>query len=95
MLEASHPSEGPAGFALPLTPAERSFVTVAVRFANDMIAPIAESLEREKSALPAAVVAEWIRLGLNDMQVSPEHPEGDEENRNHHRVGQEGKGRQP
>jgi alkylation response protein AidB-like acyl-CoA dehydrogenase len=71
MPEASHPSEGPARLALPLTPAERSFVTVAVRFANDMIAPIAESLEREKSALPASVVAEWIRLGLNGMQVSP------------------------
>ena len=37
-----------------------------------MIAPIAERLEREKSALPASVVAEWIRLGLNGMQVSPE-----------------------
>ena len=37
-----------------------------------MIAPIAERLEREKSALPAGVVAEWIRLGLNGMQVSPE-----------------------
>ena len=37
-----------------------------------MIAPITERLEREKSALPAGVVAEWIRLGLNGMQVSPE-----------------------
>jgi len=46
--------------------------TTAERFANDMIAPIAERLEREKSALPAGVVAEWIRLGLNGMQVSPE-----------------------
>jgi hypothetical protein len=64
MPEASHPSEGPAGFALPLTPAERSLVTIAGRFANEMIAPIAERLERDKSALPASVVAEWIRLGL-------------------------------
>ena len=72
MHEASHPSEGPARLALPLTPAERSLVTVAERFANDMIAPIAERLEREKSALPAGVVAEWVRLGLNGMQVSPE-----------------------
>jgi hypothetical protein len=95
MPEASHLSKGPARLALPLTPAERSLVTIAGRFANEMIAPIAESLEREKSALPAAVVAEWIRLGLNGMQDSPEHPQGDEENRNHHRVGQEGKGRQP
>ena len=37
-----------------------------------MIAPIAERLEQEKSALPAAVVTEWIRRGLNGMQVSPE-----------------------
>jgi alkylation response protein AidB-like acyl-CoA dehydrogenase len=37
-----------------------------------MIAPITERLEREKSALPAGVVAEWIGLGLNGMQVSPE-----------------------
>src|ERR1700722_19051702 len=37
-----------------------------------MIAPIAERLEREKSALSAGVVAEWIGLGLNGMQVSPE-----------------------
>jgi alkylation response protein AidB-like acyl-CoA dehydrogenase len=72
MPEASHPSEGPARLALPLTPAERSFVTVAVRFGNEMIAPITERLERERSALPASVVAEWIRLGLNGMQVSPE-----------------------
>ena len=72
MPEASHPSEGPAGLALPLTSAERSLVTIAGRFANEMIAPIAERLEREKSALPAGVVAEWIRLGLNGMQVSPE-----------------------
>jgi alkylation response protein AidB-like acyl-CoA dehydrogenase len=72
MPEASHPSEDPARLALPLTPAERSLVTIAGRFANEMIAPIAESLEREKSALPAGVVAEWIRLGLNGMQVSTE-----------------------
>jgi alkylation response protein AidB-like acyl-CoA dehydrogenase len=72
MREASHPSEGPARLALPLTPAERSLVTIASRFGNEMIAPIAESLEREKSALPASVVAEWIRLGPNGMQVSTE-----------------------
>ena len=72
MPEAPHPLEGPARLALPLTPAERSLVTIAGRFANEMIAPIAERLEREKSALPASVVAEWIRLGLNGMQVSPE-----------------------
>src|SRR5271166_1956377 len=72
MHEASHPSEGPARLALPLTPAERSLVTVAERFANDTIGPIDERLEREKSALPAGVVAEWIRLRLNGMQVSRE-----------------------
>ena len=72
MPEAPHPLEGPARLALPLTPAERSLVTIAGRFANEMIAPIADRLEREKSALPASVVAEWIRLGLNGMQVSPE-----------------------
>ena len=72
MHEASHPSERPPGLTLPLTSAERSLVDVAERFANDMIAPRAERLEREKSALPAGVVAEWIRLGLNGMQVSPE-----------------------
>ena len=72
MPEASHPPEDPARLTLPLTPAERSLVTIAGRFANKMIAPIAESLEREKSPLPAGVVAEWIRLGLNGMQVSPE-----------------------
>ena len=72
MPEAPHPLEGPAKLALPLTPAERSLVTTAGRFADEMIAPIAERLEREKSALPASVVAEWIRLGLNGMQVSPE-----------------------
>ena len=72
MHEASHPSERPAGLALPLTPAERSLVAVAESFANDVIAPIAERLEREKSALPAGVVAEWIRLPLDGMQVSPE-----------------------
>jgi len=71
MPEAPHPLEGPARLALPLTPAERSLVTTAGRFADEMIAPIAERLEREKSALPASVVAEWIRLGLNGMQVSP------------------------
>jgi hypothetical protein len=38
MPEASHPSEGPAGLALPLTSAERSLVTIAGRFANEMIA---------------------------------------------------------
>src|ERR1700722_1241310 len=53
-----------------VTPTERSLVTIAGRFANEMIAPIAERLERDKSALPASVVAEWIRLGMHGMQVS-------------------------
>jgi len=57
---------------LPLSPAERSLVGAAERFANDTIGPIDERLEREKSALPPDVVAEWIRLGLNGMQVSLE-----------------------
>ncbi len=72
MHEPPNPSEGPRGLALPLTPGECSLVNVAEKFANDTIAPIAERLERDKSALPAAVVAEWIRLGLNGMQVSSE-----------------------
>ena len=71
MHEPSHPSEGSRGLALPLTRAEGSLVDVAERFASEVIAPIAEKLERDKSALPAGVVAEWIRLGLNSMQVSP------------------------
>jgi alkylation response protein AidB-like acyl-CoA dehydrogenase len=55
-----------------LNPAERSLVNVAENFANNTIAPISERLERGKSALPPAVVAEWMSLGLNGMQVSPE-----------------------
>lgn len=72
MPEGIRPSEPPSRAALPLTPAERSLVDVAKQFARDAIAPIAERLERDKSALPPDVVGEWVRLGLNGMQVSPE-----------------------
>ena len=47
-------------------------VDVAETFAKDTIAPIAERLEQEKSPLPAPVIAEWVRCGLNGMQVSRE-----------------------
>ena len=47
-----------------MNPAERSLVAVAESFANNTIAPIAEKLERDTSALPADIVAEWIRLGV-------------------------------
>ena len=60
------------GLKLPLTREERALVEVAERFAKDTIAPIAERLEQEKSPLPAPVIAEWVRCGLNGMQVSPE-----------------------
>ena len=60
------------GLKLPLTREERALVEVAERFAKDTIAPIAERLEQEKSPLPAPVIAEWVRYGLNGMQVSPE-----------------------
>ena len=72
MREALGLAEEPPGLRPPLTHTERALVAVAESFANDMIAPIAERLEQEKSALPAGVVAEWIRLRLNGMQVSPE-----------------------
>jgi alkylation response protein AidB-like acyl-CoA dehydrogenase len=64
--------EETCGLKLPLTREERALVDVAERFAKDTIAPIAERLEREKSPLPAPVIAEWVRCGLNGMQVSPE-----------------------
>jgi len=64
MDEASHPFQRRAGLALALNPAERSLVAVAESFANNTIAPIAEKLERDTSALPADIVAEWIRLGV-------------------------------
>ena len=61
------------GLKLPLTREERALVDVAERFAKGTIAPIAERLEREKSPLPAPVIAEWVRCGLKSgMQVSPE-----------------------
>jgi alkylation response protein AidB-like acyl-CoA dehydrogenase len=60
------------GLKLPLTREERALVDVAEIFARDTIAPIAERLEQEKSPLPAPVIAEWVRCGLNGMQVSPE-----------------------
>jgi alkylation response protein AidB-like acyl-CoA dehydrogenase len=60
------------GLKLPLTREERALVDVAEIFAKDTIAPIAERLEREKSPLPAPVIAEWVGCGLNGMQVSPE-----------------------
>ena len=60
------------GLKLPLTREERALVDVAEIFAKDTIAPIAERLEQEKSPLPAPVIAEWVRCGLNGMQVSPE-----------------------
>jgi alkylation response protein AidB-like acyl-CoA dehydrogenase len=63
--------EETCGLKLPLTREERALVDVAERFAKDTIAPIAERLEREKSSLPAPVIAEWVRCGLNGMQVSP------------------------
>ena len=60
------------GLKLPLTREEHALVDVAERFAKGTIAPIAERLEREKSPLPAPVIAEWVRCGLNGMQVSLE-----------------------
>jgi len=60
------------GLKLPLTREERALVDVAEIFARDTIAPIAERLDREKSPLPAFVIAEWVRCGLHGMQVSPE-----------------------
>jgi hypothetical protein len=65
------PVEETRGLKLPLTRDERTLVEVAERFAKDTIAPIAERLEQEKSPLSASVIAEWVRCGLNGMQVSP------------------------
>jgi alkylation response protein AidB-like acyl-CoA dehydrogenase len=66
------PVEETRGLKLPLSREERALVEVAERFANDTVAPIAERLEQEKSPLPVPVIAEWVRCGLNGMQVSCE-----------------------
>jgi alkylation response protein AidB-like acyl-CoA dehydrogenase len=66
------PVEETRGLNLPLTREERALVDVAETFAKDTIGPIAARLEQEKSPLPAPVIAEWVRCGLNSMQVSRE-----------------------
>jgi alkylation response protein AidB-like acyl-CoA dehydrogenase len=70
--ELSDLGEETRGLKLPLTREERALVDVAEIFARDTIAPIAERLEQEKLPLPASVIAEWVRCGLNGMQVSPD-----------------------
>ena len=53
------------------SPTERDLVATAQDFARRVIAPNAGAWDAARSALPAAVVAEWAALGLNALQVSP------------------------
>lgn len=59
-----------------LTPAEAGLVETARSFAQRVIAPGAPKWEAEGSPLPRAVVAEWVALGLNTLQVSVERGGG-------------------
>ncbi len=64
------------GGTLPLTGREAALVAAADAFTRDFIGPHAAAWDRTGAALPRGVVAEWARLGLNTLQVSPERGGG-------------------